>query len=244
MASSLDAQRFPCTAITRPHVPTPKLSGRAITCTHRWSSGDESGANTFLTMPYFPFLSSCAGYGNHMSFSKLVESHPDCTLVRQGEREVPCRADLWTPRIEIKRHHMCSCRGFPPRVLSRSCPINGIPGSLGRRGVLLSFETSHAKLVQQASSTPLRLARNNQIPYEQTKAINQWRSIGKSPFSDECLVQLTSDERYDDSGNLLIAEETRGVYLDCTFEEDIAMASAQRRYFDCVSALTKLSDYR
>lgn len=46
-----------------------------------WSSGDDSGANTFLTMPYFPFLSSCAGYGHHMSFAKLVESHPDCTLV-------------------------------------------------------------------------------------------------------------------------------------------------------------------
>lgn len=68
------------------------------------------------------------------------------------------------------------------------------------------------------------------IPYEQTKAINQWRSIGKSPFSDECLVQLTSEERYDDSGNLLIADETRGVYLDCTYEEDIAMASAQTRF--------------
>lgn len=68
-----------------------------------------------------------------------------------------------------------------------------------------------------------------QIPYEQTKAINQWRSIGKSPFSDECLVQLTLEERYDDMGNLVIADETRGVYLDCTYEEDIAMASAQRR---------------
>ena len=86
------------------------------------------------------------------------------------------------------------------------------------------------------SPTTLPLALNNQIPYEQTKAINQWRSIGKSPFSDECLVQLTSDERYDDSGNLLIADETRGVYLDCTYEEDIAMASAQRRYCDCLGA--------
>lgn len=50
---------------------------------NRWASGDESGPNTFLAMPYFPFLSSCAGYGNHMSFSKLVESHPDCSLVRK-----------------------------------------------------------------------------------------------------------------------------------------------------------------
>lgn len=69
-----------------------------------------------------------------------------------------------------------------------------------------------------------------QVPYEQTKAINQWRSVGKSPFSDECLVQLTSEDRYDDSGNLLVEEETRGVYLTCTYEEDIATASAQRRF--------------
>lgn len=46
-----------------------------------WASGDDSGANSFLTMPYFPFFSSCAGHGNHMSFAKLVESHPDCALV-------------------------------------------------------------------------------------------------------------------------------------------------------------------
>ncbi|CAM9131910.1 unnamed protein product, partial [Sphacelaria rigidula] len=99
-----------------------------------WASGDDSGANTFLTTPYFPFLSSCAGYGNHMSFAKLVESHPACTI----------------------------------------------------------------------------------IPYEQTQAINQWRNVGKSPFSDECL--------------LVVDEETRGVYLDCTYEEDITTASAQTRW--------------
>lgn len=69
-----------------------------------------------------------------------------------------------------------------------------------------------------------------QIPYEQTQAINQWRSVGKSPFSDDCLVQLTTEERYDDSGKLLVEEETRGVYLDCTFEEELATASAQTRY--------------
>lgn len=46
-----------------------------------WASGDDAGANSFLTMPYFPFFSSCAGHGNHMSFAKLVESHPDCALV-------------------------------------------------------------------------------------------------------------------------------------------------------------------
>lgn len=69
-----------------------------------------------------------------------------------------------------------------------------------------------------------------QIPYEQTQAINQWRNVGKSPFSDECLVYLTTEERYDDSGELVVDEETRGVYLDCTYEEDITTASAQTRW--------------
>lgn len=45
-------------------------------------------------------------------------------------------------------------------------------------------------------------------------------------------MKLTPEERYDDMGNLLIADETRGVYLDCTYEEDISMASAQRRYYN------------
>lgn len=66
-----------------------------------WAVGDESGANTFLTIPYFPFLSSCAGYGNHMSFAKLVESHPDCTLVRYmlPEQTSVCTVDpdRWHP---------------------------------------------------------------------------------------------------------------------------------------------------
>lgn len=55
-----------------------------------WASGDDSGANTFLTTPYFPFLSSCAGYGNHMSFAKLVESHPACTIVSVLWSEFKC----------------------------------------------------------------------------------------------------------------------------------------------------------
>lgn len=71
---------------------------------------------------------------------------------------------------------------------------------------------------------------HEQIPYEKTKAINQWRSVGKSPFSDECLVPLTPEEREDNSGNIITEEETRGVYLDCTYEEDIAMAAAQTRF--------------
>lgn len=68
-----------------------------------------------------------------------------------------------------------------------------------------------------------------QIPYEQTQAINQWRNVGKSPFSDQCLIQLTSEERYDENGNLEVEDETRGVYLECTYDEDITTASAKLR---------------
>lgn len=92
----------------------------------------------------------------------------------------------------------------------------------------------------RACALVLSLHHATQIPYEQTKAINQWRSIGKSPFSDECLVQLTSEERYDDSGNLLIEDETRGVYLDCTYEEDIAMASAQTRFAETLLRVERM----
>lgn len=125
--------------------------------------------------------------------------------------------------------------GYPAcKGAERVLPLDDVsPGTNATNPASLG-STDYRKNSRQrgspASPTPLLVGLYNQIPYEQTKAINQWRSIGKSPFSDECLVQLTSDERYDDSGNLLIADETRGVYLDCTYEEDISMASAQRRY--------------
>lgn len=69
-----------------------------------------------------------------------------------------------------------------------------------------------------------------QIPYEQTRAINQWRSVGMSPSSDECLIALTNEERYDADDKLKTEEKARGVYLSCTYEEGITTASAQTRY--------------
>ncbi|CAM9682036.1 unnamed protein product, partial [Discosporangium mesarthrocarpum] len=121
-----------------------------------WDYGDAAGENTFLTTPYFPFLSSCAGYGRHMSFAKLVESHPSCTLQ----------------------------------------------------------------------------------PYEQTQAINQWRSVGKSPFGDECSEALSADERYDSTGKLITSELTRGVYLECSYEEDITNPSSKTRWFQAGAGTT------
>ncbi|CAM9147362.1 unnamed protein product, partial [Choristocarpus tenellus] len=121
-----------------------------------WLSGDPAGENSFLSTPYFPFLSSCAGYGNHMSFAKLVETHPDCT----------------------------------------------------------------------------------RIPYERTEAINQWTSVGKESFADTCEVQLTSQDRYDENGVLVVDAQTRGIYLDCTFEEDIKNPSSKPRWFQAPAGTT------
>lgn len=45
-----------------------------------WWSEQLDGAD-LLALPYLPYFSSCRGFGSTMSLAKLVESHPDCTLV-------------------------------------------------------------------------------------------------------------------------------------------------------------------
>lgn len=34
----------------------------------------------FIALPYFPFFSNCDGYDSHMSVTRLLETHPDCTF--------------------------------------------------------------------------------------------------------------------------------------------------------------------
>ncbi len=46
-----------------------------------WINGDSSGPNSFITVPYIPFISSCEGYGRHTSLARLLETHPDCTRI-------------------------------------------------------------------------------------------------------------------------------------------------------------------
>jgi len=38
-----------------------------------------------LALPYFPFFSSCDGFDSHLSLSKLLEEHEDCTVLRHNE---------------------------------------------------------------------------------------------------------------------------------------------------------------
>lgn len=46
-----------------------------------WDSADPSGTFAFLTLPYLPFFSNCRGYDQYIGISKLLEAHPDCTII-------------------------------------------------------------------------------------------------------------------------------------------------------------------
>lgn len=57
-----------------------------------WENGDStvvagraSSKFSFLTLPYIPFFSNCDGYDSNMSISRLLEDHPNCTLVDFGD---------------------------------------------------------------------------------------------------------------------------------------------------------------
>ena len=49
------------------------------TTLHR--DGSDNQGFSFLSLPYFPFFSNCKGYDSHMSVSRLIEDHPNCTLI-------------------------------------------------------------------------------------------------------------------------------------------------------------------
>lgn len=48
--------------------------------TDTWWTQQLSSAD-MLALPYLPFFSSCRGFGSTMSLAKLVEAHPDCSLI-------------------------------------------------------------------------------------------------------------------------------------------------------------------
>ncbi len=46
--------------------------------------GDDSATpkqNSFIALPYLPFFSSCSGFDSHVGISRILEEHPDCSLV-------------------------------------------------------------------------------------------------------------------------------------------------------------------
>ena len=46
---------------------------------------DDWFSHDFWAVPYIPFFSNCDGYGSHISWSRLLEEHPDCLSVDYDE---------------------------------------------------------------------------------------------------------------------------------------------------------------
>jgi hypothetical protein len=46
-----------------------------------WDEGDTTGPFDFLMLPYLPYFSNCRGYDQSIPIAKLLETHPDCTLI-------------------------------------------------------------------------------------------------------------------------------------------------------------------
>ena len=46
---------------------------------------DDWFSHEFWAVPYIPFFSNCDGYGSHISWSRLLEEHPDCLSVDYDE---------------------------------------------------------------------------------------------------------------------------------------------------------------
>ncbi len=134
----------------QPMKPTPEAYDDVYVHESWWINGDSSGPNSFITVPYIPFISSCEGYGRHTSLVHLLETHPDCS----------------------------------------------------------------------------------RIPYEQTRPITQWTSVGGTPHADECgNIEMTpSDVGWDENSREKI--QSRGVYLTCMYEEDIKQHTSKLRWFE------------
>ncbi len=115
-----------------------------------WTNGDSSGPNSFITVPYIPFISSCDGYGRHTSLACLLETHPKCT----------------------------------------------------------------------------------RVPYEQTRPIEQWTSVGGTPHADECgnIVMSPGDIGWDPTSRDKM--QSRGIYLTCTYEENLKQPTSKSRWFE------------
>ena len=46
---------------------------------------DDWNSHDFFALPYIPFFSNCDGYGSHISWSRLLEEHPDCLSVNHND---------------------------------------------------------------------------------------------------------------------------------------------------------------
>ena len=50
-----------------------------------WDSDTTDAKFSAIALPYLPFFSNCDGFDSHLSLSRLLEEHPNCTLVGYNE---------------------------------------------------------------------------------------------------------------------------------------------------------------
>ena len=55
---------------------------------------------SFLFLPYLPFFSNCDGYDSHISMSRLLEEHPDCTQI-EPKNKCPVRQNPFTKERDV-----------------------------------------------------------------------------------------------------------------------------------------------
>lgn len=58
--------------------------GQSVSPSDFWESYAD---NAFLAMPWLPYFSNCRGYDSHVSISKLLETHPNCTLESRSKTQ-------------------------------------------------------------------------------------------------------------------------------------------------------------
>ena len=63
-----------------------------------WTIGDEE-ENSFLGLPYFPFISNCKGADNNIAISKVSEDNPSCILI-DFENTVSVDENFWNSQME------------------------------------------------------------------------------------------------------------------------------------------------
>ena len=71
------------------------------------------------------------------------------------------------------------------------------------------------------------------MPYTDTEYVSPWPWDNKiERLSDECTVSIPTAERYNEAGELIEPATTKGVDIECTFEEEIEVPSGKLRWFE------------
>lgn len=80
---------------------------------------------TFVAVPYLPFLSNCDGFDSHVFLDKLVESHPGCTRVPAAQtREVSPYP--WDGKL-VAVADSCGAQGWAPEPALGDVVQPGLP---------------------------------------------------------------------------------------------------------------------